>query len=58
MEIEIRKKAEKAQQKMERYKENQEAQRVAKLEKLRAEQQHRDEVRLKKVGRNAQGTQG
>ena len=59
IENEIRKKAEKAQQKMERYKENLEAQREARLEKLRAEEHHREEVRLKKEERNAQGiTQG
>lgn len=58
IEHEVRKKAEKAQQKMERYKENHEAQLVARLEKLRAEQHHREEVRSKKGERNAQGSQG
>ena len=58
-ENEIRKKAEKVQQKMERYKENVEAQREARLEKLRAEEKHREEVRLKKGERSTQGvTQG
>ena len=44
---------------MERYKENVEAQREARLEKLRAEEKHREEVRLKKGERSSQGvTQG
>ena len=48
METEVMIVAEKLQQKMEMYKENKEAQRVARLEKLRAEELHREEVRLKK----------
>ena len=54
IENDIRKKAEKVQQKMERYKENQEAQRAARLEKQRAEEQHREEVRMKKEERHAE----
>ena len=56
IENEIRKKAEKSQQKMEKYKENHEAQLEARLEKLRAEKQHREEVRLKRSERKTQGT--
>ncbi|XP_028406363.1 uncharacterized protein At1g10890-like [Dendronephthya gigantea] len=56
IENEIRKKAEKSQQKMEKYKENHEAQLEARLEKLRAKEQHREEVRLKKSERKTLGT--
>ena len=56
---EIRMKAEKAQQKMVKYHENRIAQLDARRERLRAEEEHREEVRLKKEERNiARGTQG